>query len=275
MDTGINRSETPLITPERLLAELKIDYQKKYRFKLALLSFMPIGLMAKKLKGKKVNRQIIPMATSQWVSRDGQAILVGPVYGGPVCAAVLEELSAFGVEYAIGYGLSGSLVENIRPKEIMIADAALCSDGTSKEYTRGSEVRPDSALLEMALSGLRDRKVEPKMGKVWTTDAIYRELPSKVAYWREQGAAFVNMEAAPFYAVARAKSIRAVFLSVVSDYVGGNEWSGWTRGMWSVINLLWEVCLNMAEEAVGSNRRRGWTGILLGKSWWGWRGFFT
>lgn len=252
-------AETPLITPERLLRELGID-PAKYRFTTALLSFMPVGFMAWKFGGKRLRRPLVPMAPHLWVRRGERVLLVGPIYGGPVCAAVLEELSSFGVQQAIAYGLSGSLKEGVTPRQIVVANSAFCSDGTSREYTDQEEVGPDLALRDLALQVLRGRGVEPELGRIWTTDALYREFPSKVAYWRERGAGFVDMEAAPFYAVAQVKGIKAVLLSVVSDSVGGGEWSGWSPGIRSAVALLWKVCLEMVDRLQGREQRTnpGW-----------------
>jgi purine-nucleoside phosphorylase len=61
--------------------------------------------------------------------------------------------------------------------------------------------------------------IRTELGRVWTTDTLYRELPLKVAYWKRKGARFVNLETATFYAVASAKGIKVVYLSVVSDTV--------------------------------------------------------
>lgn len=128
----------------------------------------------------------------------------------------------------------------------MPASSGFCSDGTSREYTEDEE---DAGMLSLAGRLFGQHSMEPRMGKVWTTDALYREFPSKIAYWRNRGASLVNMDTSSFYAVAREKGIRAVHISLVSDYVGGDVWSGWLENSKGAVELLWDVCLDIAHHA--------------------------
>lgn len=67
-------------------------------------------------------------------------------------------------------------------------------------------------------------------GKVWTTDAIYRETRQKVDRRRAEGCVVVEMEAAAFFAVARFRGIRFAQLLYGGDDLSGSEWDsrGWT-----------------------------------------------
>ncbi len=89
--------------------------------------------------------------------------------------------------------------------------------------------------------------MEPATGRVWTTDALYREFPSKVAYWRGRGARFVNLETASLYAVSREKGLRAAYLSVVSDHLTDGKWSGWHADRQQSRERMWDICLDMVE----------------------------
>jgi purine-nucleoside phosphorylase len=129
----------------------------------------------------------------------------------------------------------------------MVAESGLCSDGTSKEYTDDSEAYADAEMLQSLQDIIQNHGIEPEVGKVWTTDAIYREFPSKIAYWKGQGARFVNLETASFYAVARAKGIRAVYMSVVSDNVDSDKWSDWFPNLSDVTQKMWSICLEMID----------------------------
>jgi purine-nucleoside phosphorylase len=87
--------------------------------------------------------------------------------------------------------------------------------------------------------------MKPEIGKVWTTDTLYREFPRKIAFWKNKGARFVNLETSPFYAVARAKGIKAVYLSVVSDSVDRRKWSGWSSNLEEAVDKMWGISLEM------------------------------
>jgi len=89
---------------------------------------------------------------------------------------VVEELVHYGIKKVVGYGYAGSLTRTIPIGQIVLADAAVVSDGTSREYLPDAEfVCPDRELAHhlrecAAKAGITIRGV-----KVWITDAIYRE----------------------------------------------------------------------------------------------------
>jgi uridine phosphorylase len=244
--THRNKEEKPLICAENLVSVGKYLELTQYHLTKAVLAFLPLKGMSKKFCEKHGCPFPMSHYWDTWVREDG-TILVGPVFGGPMCAAILEELSAIGVKYAVGYGASGTLDSNVPPCSIMVASSGLCSDGTSKEYSASREVPADTGMLKALMNAMSRRGLPEIRGKVWTTDAIYREFPSTVMYWKKQGANFVNMETSPFYAVARKKGIKTVYLSAISDNVSGEEWSGWFENFDQAMEQIWEICLEVVE----------------------------
>jgi uridine phosphorylase len=211
----------------------------------ALLAFLPVGEMEAKFLVKKGKPMLLSHYWRTWIREDG-VILAGPIFGGPMCAAVLEELSVLGVRDVIGYGYSGTLDPEIPPASIMVADSSFCSDGTSREYCEESEVYADARLLDYLGSVITKRGIKLESGKVWTTDAIYREIPSRVRYWKEKGAKFVNVETASLYSVARVKGLRAAYISIVSDSLVDGKWSGWFDCK-PALEQVWNICLDTIE----------------------------
>lgn len=240
-----NNSEKPIVIPQELLKCEGINLSE-HKFEKALLAFMPIRGIKDRFNGQLPSKPIFTHMKNYWVR--GDEILIGPIYGSPFCAIILEELSVFGVKYAIGCGFSGALDENIGLGSIMIAESGFCSDGTSQEYTQDSKVYADMEMLKSLKNVSQSHGVRPKMGKVWTTDALYRELPSKIAYWKKKGAKFVNLETSAFYAVAKAKGIKAVYLSVVSDNVSSEKWSGWSGDLGKAVEKMWAISLEVLEK---------------------------
>jgi uridine phosphorylase len=157
-------------------------------------------------------------------------ILPQVVWGGPVTAILLEELACLGVQIAIGFGAAGSLESPRQIGKVLVPDRALCSDGTSRAYTDSPSVGPDPDLLRLTLEIASAGGALPLVGTVHTTDALFQERPSRVQRWREAGASFVNLETAPFYAVAAYRGIRAIYLGLVTDYVGRPQ--RWQHGFW-------------------------------------------
>jgi purine-nucleoside phosphorylase len=238
-------TEKALISAEKLVSSKDMGLGP-YQVTKAILAFISVGRMSEKFCEKGGKQLPISQYWNTWVREDG-TILAGPIFGGPMCAVVMEELAAIGVKYFIGYGYSGTLDHEVPTCSIMAADAALCSDGTSKEYSTRREVSADDEMLQRMLDLIQKRGITSTTGKVWTTDGIYREFPSKVAYWKKKGARFVNMDTGPLYAVAREKGLKAAYLSVVSDDVSGDEWSGWFGDFKQVMGQVWDICLDMAE----------------------------
>ena len=244
--SGRQSSVHPLVTPEQFLEGQGVDVNH-YRLRKALLAFMSILGMQERFGGQLGSAPILSHTHELPLVRDDGAIVIGQVYGGPYCAIVLEELAVSGVQCAVGYGFSGTLDEQVAPGSIMVADSAFCSDGTSRQYTRDSEVHADPEMLDRLGGVIRARGINAEVGSVWTTDALYREFPSKVGYWRNRGARLVNLETASFYTVARSVGVRAVYLSVVSDTVYRDRWSGWSPDLWGAVGDMWDIALEMAE----------------------------
>ena len=165
-----------------------------------------------------------------------------------MCATMIEELSVLGIEYFIGYGASGSLDSSIPLGSIMVAESSFCSDGTSREYSAEEVVYPDSEMTLLLKDIIQRHGIEPEVGKVWCTDAIYREYPSKVTYWKRRGARFVNMDTASLFAVAAAKGLRATYISAVSDILFDDRWSGWHTEFDQSLETICKICLEMVAE---------------------------
>src|SRR4030042_763556 len=237
------KTEKPLITAEHIVSH-KESIFGEYRLTKAILVFLPIRNMSDKFCGEKGRQITWGGYWDTWVRKDG-TVLAGPVFGGPMCAVIMEELAACGVEYFIGYGASGTLDPAVPPCSIMVADAGLCSDGTTKEYSTRRTTPADGGLLERLRGAIERRGLPAISGKVWTTDAIYREYPTKVAYWKNKGARFVNMETSTFYAVARELGVKAAYLSAVSDTVSGEEGWGWFADFDRAMEQIQDISLEV------------------------------
>ena len=239
VDARTRQHEQPVLTPQQVLQLRGVDLGE-FHFDVAVLCF----------RGREASRSVIDAFSATRVDRNilyGSAAYVGCVgdrrivvlpeviWGGPATAILVEELACLGVQVAVGYGAAGSLVSPEHIGKMLVAERALCSDGTSREYTDAPHVRPAPGLLRLATTIAAQEGVPSVAGAVHTTDALYQEWPDRIQRWREAGASFVNLETSPFYAVAAFRGIRAVYLGLVSDYVG--DPGGWQHGFWSRPNL--------------------------------------
>jgi uridine phosphorylase len=156
----------------------------------------------------------------------GQRLAVfHPGVGAPLAVGLLEETIALGCRDFIACGGAGVLRSEIAVGHVVIPTSAVRDEGTSYHYLPpGREVAPHPAAVAAIESVLRAHGVAYVTGKTWTTDAIYRETPGKVARRRDEGCLTVEMEAAAFFAVARFRRVRLAQLLYGGDDLGSEAW---------------------------------------------------
>ncbi len=241
--------ETPIITPSQFLATEGITSEDN-QCEVAIIGFCTFYGMKEKAHARPLNKSLFTHIDADHQFHgfiNGlQVLMVDCVYGGPVCATVIEEMAYLGVKHVIGYGYSGSLREEFIPGSIVLESSGFVSDGTSREYSTPSEVKASEHLITQynkLEASLREGVLE---GKTWTTDAIYREYPSKIQSWIQTGADFVNMDTSHFYAVSSAVGIEALCFSLISDYVGGKKWKQQFHDLGQSQIKLYQIVLNLA-----------------------------
>ena len=85
-------------------------------------------------------------------------------------------------------------------------------------------------------------------GNVWTTDAPYRETPSRIKYARENGAVCVDMEASACFAVAQFRNVHLSAIFCGSDLVSEKGWDFRKSGVEKsnkVEEKLFEIACNV------------------------------
>lgn len=108
--------------------------------------------------------------------------------GAPACAAGLEEVISMGAEAIVQFGCCGILNESLAEK---------C---------------------------MRRHGIPYVTGKVWTTDAIYRETRELVEERKRQGCIAVEMEGSASMAVARFRKIPLIQFFYGADSLDGDSW---------------------------------------------------
>jgi uridine phosphorylase len=154
-------------------------------------------------------------------------VIVKSEIGGPHIAALIEELSAFGVKEFIIWGYCGAIDRNLRIGDIIVSSGALREDGVSYHYSTDDEdfIHTDW-LGEWREPAKKHGFAE---GVIWSCDAIYRETQAKVARFREMGIKAVEMEVASVYSVCQFLGLKAIAFLVVSDLFTEDTWQGGFR----------------------------------------------
>ena len=240
--------ETPLITPSRFLS-LEGIARADNPCTAAVIAFCPFHGMKDLAHARPLEKPLFVHVDRshqfQGIVEGRRVLMVECVYGGPVCATVIEEMAHLGVKHVIGYGYSGSLREAIVPGTIVLASSGTVSDGASREYLDAPEVEGSAALMAAFDTLDGSLRAGVRTGRAWTTDAIYREYPSKIQSWIQAGADFVNMDTSHFYAVSQAVGIEALYFSLISDYVGGETWDQQFRDLQKPRERLQKIILEL------------------------------
>lgn len=141
--------------------------------------------------------------------------------GGPYSVLIAEQLAASGARLIVGLTSAGRVARDLPLPCLVVITGAIRDEGTSFHYLPvGREVPCPSPqltpLLEEELSGT-GWSVRP--GKVWTTDAPYRETQAQLQQWGEDGVLAVEMQAASLFAFGAARRVAVVSVAMVSNAV--------------------------------------------------------
>ncbi|MCW1052898.1 nucleoside phosphorylase [Streptococcus anginosus] len=156
----------------------------------------------------------------------GKAIAVfnSPV-GAAACIAILEDLIVFGMKKLVLFGTCGVLDETIRETSIIVPHAAIRDEGTSYHYLPASdEIEVNVGLRDFLRSFLADKGISHTVGKVWTTDGIYRETAAKLRKRKEMGAVCVDMECSAVAALAAFREISVCHFFYAADHLSEEAW---------------------------------------------------
>jgi uridine phosphorylase len=174
--------------------------------------------------------------------------VVHPGVGAPLAAGFTDELIALGARKFIACGGAGVLNREIACGHIIVPNAAVRDEGTSYHYLPPSrEVNANAHAVKVISETLDAHNVPYIVGKTWTTDAVYRETPNKIARRKEEGCVTVEMEAATFFAVAQFRDVTFGQILYGGDDISGDVWDhrGWDRQADTREKVFW-----LAAEAV-------------------------
>ncbi|RPI99649.1 MAG: phosphorylase, partial [Deltaproteobacteria bacterium] len=89
---------------------------------------------------------------------------------------------------------------------------------------------PDRPMQGRLYTWLKENGLRLHAGRVWTTDAPYRETPTKVRRYREEGILGVEMEMSAVFALGMVRNISIGSVLIVSDEL---REKGWKAGFFS------------------------------------------
>ncbi len=181
---------------------------------------------------------------------DGTPVVaVQPGIGAPMAAFVLEELIAMGARTVVACGGAGVLDRDIDVGNLVIPTSAVRDEGTSYHYLPPTrEIEQEPGMIAAIESTLNRHGVAYRLGKTWTTDAIYRETRARVERRRSEGCVVVEMEASALFAVGAFRGV-----PVGQILYGGDDVSGlgdWDRRDWDKHSIREQLFWLTAESCV-------------------------
>ncbi len=145
--------------------------------------------------------------------------------GAPVCVATLDELQVLGVEKFVVFGTCGVLDSSIKDLSIIIPTSAVRAEGTSYHYQPASdEIDVNEKYQGLCVSFLKEQGISYTLGKVWTTDAFYRETARIVEARKKQGCIAVDMECSAIAAFAKFRGVDVFHFFYAADNLDAEEW---------------------------------------------------
>jgi uridine phosphorylase len=148
-----------------------------------------------------------------------------PGVGAPLTGMFLEEIIQTGCGIFVAVGGAGGLVPELTVGHVVVPTAAIRDEGTSYHYLPGGrEVEPTPRAVAAIEKVLQAHQVPFVTGKVWTTDAPYRETRGKVERRVAEGCLAVDMEAAALFAVARFRDAEIGYILAAADDLSQEQW---------------------------------------------------
>ena len=151
--------------------------------------------------------------------------VIGPFVGAPYAAMLLETLIAWGAEKILFFGWCGAVSDNVKIGDIILPDAAIIDEGTSRHYFLNETLaRPSPRIVAQAREFLYENDFAFHQGKIWSTDAVFRETREKVLSYQRQNVLAVDMEMSAVFTVSNFRGVDAGGILIVSDELSTLKW---------------------------------------------------
>lgn len=152
------------------------------------------------------------------------AVFLAPV-GASCCVGALEELHALGAQSFLTFGSCGVLDRSIQDGGLILPTSAFRDEGTSYHYAPpADEIDLDPRGVALLTQCAERLSLPYCCGKVWTTDAFYRETPGKMARRKAAGAIAVEMECAALAACAAFRGFSFATFLYSADNLDAAAW---------------------------------------------------
>ena len=169
----------------------------------------------------------IPVYRMNWKER--RIGIFHCLMGGAGTVCLMEQLIARGAKRFLFYGNCGVLDKEIAAGHLIVPTAAYRDEGTSYHYLPVSDYVEVSTYQRMA-QVMDTLRLPYVVGKVWTTDAFYRETRSNMEKRKADGCIAVDMECASVMAAGQFRGVPVYQFFYADDCLDGEKWDPRTLG---------------------------------------------
>lgn len=146
--------------------------------------------------------------------------IIARTIGGPYAVLIAEQLHAAGAKLIVGLTSAGRVDHDLPLPCLVVVSSAIRDEGTSYHYLPPDrEVACKSPVVQQLERELIATGWAVRSGKVWTTDAPYRETKTQLDKWAREGAVAVEMQAASLFAFGMARQVAVALVAMVSNAV--------------------------------------------------------
>jgi uridine phosphorylase len=163
--------------------------------------------------------------SSLCVNSEETFFVAGPAVGAPMAVLCMEKLIVLGAQRIFLVGWCGALHQVLEVGNVLLPGQALCGEGTSGYYSSDQEPRPSADLIVWLRETLAQSGRAWQEGRIWSTDAPYRESRKLLARLRqEQNISAIDMEYSALCTVAHFRGIEFAACMLVSDELWQKQW---------------------------------------------------
>ena len=130
-----------------------------------------------------------------------------------------ELIAEYGCKNLIRVGTAGSLQENVKIRDVVLAMSASTDSAINKLRFNGADYAPtaNAELLFKAYEVGKAKGLSMKAGNILTSDTFYGDEPEAWKKWAKFGVLCVEMETAQLYTTAAKFGVNALTILTISD----------------------------------------------------------
>ena len=143
--------------------------------------------------------------------------------GGSAAALIIEKAIAMGAKNFVFFGSCGMLNQNLLTGSFVVPTEAYRDEGVSYHYSPATDYIPvQNAKLTSEV--MKDLGLTYSVGRVWTTDAFFRETRRNLQRRLAEHCIAVDMECASLAAVCNFRRVAYRYFFFTADMLSSDSW---------------------------------------------------